>query len=156
MRRAAGAAVLALAVPAAGCGGGDGGGGDAAYAGAVNAFCTQVRASLRDFEREAAAAPAGDARRSARAFGGALENLSGDVRRATDVLRRADPPERYEDFTAGTVRGFDEAARRLEAVARAARSGDTGALRDVDRRLGSLDVPDAPRELEERAPACRS
>jgi hypothetical protein len=29
-------------------------------------------------------------------------------------------------------------------------------LRDIDQRLGDLDVPDGPPELRDRAPACRS
>ncbi len=152
MRRAAGAAALAVAAVAAGCGGS----GEDAYAGAVNSFCTQVRASLRDFEREAAAAPGEDAPQAARAFGGALAQLSDGIRRATGTLRDADPPDRYAGFTADTVRGFDEAARRLDGVAGAARSGDLEALRDIDRRLGDLTVPDGPPELQEQAPACRS
>jgi hypothetical protein len=155
VRRAAGAAVLALAALAPGCGG-SGGSGEDAYAGAVNSFCTQVRASLRDFEREAAAAPGGDGPQAARAFGGALAQLSDGIRRSTGTLREADPPDRYAGFTAETVRGFDEAARRLDGVAAAARSGDLGALRDIDRRLGDLAVPAGPPELEARAPACRS
>jgi len=146
---------VALAALAAGCGGGDGDAEDD-YAGAVNTFCTQVRSSLRDFEREAARAPGDDPGQAARAFGGALAALSDDIRSATGTLRGADPPDRYAEFTAGTVRGFDEAARRLDAVAAAARGGDLDALRDIEQRLGDLEAPDGPPELQERAPACRS
>jgi hypothetical protein len=145
-------AALALAV-LPGCGGRD----DEAYGTAVNAFCTDVRASLRGFEREAAAAgSAADSQTAARAFGAAVERLSAGLRRSTGKLRDADPPGQYARFDADAVRGFDEAARRLDAVATSARAGDLDALRDIDRRLGDLDVPAAPPELRRSAPACRS
>ncbi len=144
-------AALALAV-LPGCGGRD-----EAYGTAVNAFCTDVRASLRGFEREAAAAgSAADSQTAARAFGAAVERLSAGLRRSTGKLRDADPPGQYARFDADAVRGFDEAARRLDAVATSARAGDLDALRDIDRRLGDLDVPAAPPELRRSAPACRS
>ena len=152
MRRAAGAALAALALL-----GGCGRDGEEAYAGTVNAFCTDVRASLRAFQQDASDAASGeDPDAATRAFGRAVRGLSGDLRRATGTLREADPPGTYADFNAETVRGFDEAARRLEAVGTAAQAGDSDALRDIDRRLGDLDVPAGPPELRERAPACRS
>ncbi len=152
MRRAAGAALLALAL-LPGCGGG----GEDEYTSAVNAFCTDVRGSLRDFQQEASdVAGQEDPDAATRAFGGAVRALSGDLRRATGRLREADPPDAYADFNTQTVRGFDEAARRLDSVGAAAQGGDVDALRDIDQRLGDLDVPDGPAELRDRAPACRS
>jgi hypothetical protein len=152
--RTAAPALAALALAALpGCGGGD----EEAYGTAVNAFCTDVRASLRGFERDASAAgSAGDSETAARAFGAAVERLSTGLRRSTGALRDADAPEQYARFDAAAVRGFEEAARRLDGVAASARAGDMDALRDIDRRLGDLDVPAAPRELRRSAPACRS
>jgi hypothetical protein len=156
-RRAARAAAPALAALALaglpGCGGRD----EEAYGTAVDAFCTDVRASLRGFEREASAAgSAGDSETAARAFGAAVQRLSAGLRRSTATLRDADPPEQYARFDADAVRGFEEAARRLDGLAASARAGDLDALRDIDRRLGDLDVPAAPPELRRSAPACRS
>jgi len=135
-----------------GCGGND----EAAYAGRVEAFCGEIRGSLRVFERQAAAVAArGDGEAATRAFGGALAALAGDVRRATASLREADPPARYAGFDAAAVRSFDQAAGRLDAVAAAARTGDVDALRDIDRRLGGLDAPPAPPGLRAATRDCR-
>ncbi len=157
MRRVATAAAAAVALLGPALLTGCGGGGDDEYTSAVNGFCTDVRTSLRAFQQEASRVGAAeDPDAATRAFGGAVKTLTGDLRRATEALREADPPEEYAGFNQETVRGFDEAARRLDAVATDAQAGDVDALRDIDRRLGDLDVPDGPPELRERAPACRS
>jgi hypothetical protein len=136
-----------------GCGGRD----EEAYGTAVNAFCTDVRASLRGFEREASAAgSAADSETAARAFGGAVERLFG--------RGCGDPPARCATPTARAVRALRRPARaRLRGGGAPARPGGRlrasrrpGALRDIDRRLGDLDVPAAPPDLRRSAPACRS
>jgi hypothetical protein len=150
--RAALAAALALASPV-GCGSAS----EEDYAAAVDRFCAQVRGSVRQFEDTATAAGARARPQAAtRAFGGAVQELARDLRRATDALRDAEAPGPYADWSAGALRGFGEAARRLDGVAARARSGDPSALSGVERRLGDLDVAAAPPGLRERAPSCRA
>ena len=153
--------LLAAAAATAGCGGSSSGSGPSdgarttAYAKDVDAFCTDVNAATKRFQRAAAALGSETDRNvAARRFGAALGRLADGFGEGADRLRDADPPTRFRTSMRQAVEALDESETRLRTAARTARSGDAASLKRIASSLGDLRVPQAPAELLDQAPAC--
>ena len=150
---------LAVAGLGAGCGGGSSDGPSKKdYQASINTFCTDVKAAagkVVDGRREAAGQrhEEPDSRRS-RGFGTTLETFADSTQTALDRLRKAGVPKDYESFNGKAVTAFDGVIAKLHAAATGAKQGNLTALSSLGTDLGSVKLPDLPKDISKNAKAC--
>lgn len=154
-----------LALPAlvalllAGCGGGGSSSSAGAskddYARALNHFCASFKQGAATVQTAASRIPRGtSAKQALGTFASAMDSYATTIRSGIAKLDGVTPPAEYRSFDSGAVKGFRDVASRLESVAGEARRGDTRVLTQINQKLGSINVPDPPKDLQQKATAC--
>jgi hypothetical protein len=161
LHRRAGAAAAVAALAIAGCGGGDGGsggGGDkAAFESATNTFCKSVTTAAQQVQKDATSlqgSAAKDPKKAVQQLSGALEKFASSTSSALDRFRAAKAPSDYADFHDKAVKGFDTVVSKLRDAAKAAKSGNVQAISALGTSLNGISLPDPPKSLKDKAPAC--
>jgi len=163
LRRRLGA-TLACATLVAGlsaCGGDDDGGGGSKgdYQSALNTFCKSVETGSNTFKTEATSVQtsAGSNPTAAiKKLGTLLDDFASTIDGALTKLKAVDVPGDYEKFSDQAIKGVDQLVSTVRDAAKAATSGNAEAVTKLGSALDSLKLPDLPKDLADKAPACGS
>ena len=159
---AAAVAALLASVALAACGGDkDGGSGDAPskqdYYGSIDGFCRDVKGAANKVQADAGKlqkqAPS-DPTAAVKGFGASLQTFADATRKATDRLRDGGAPDEFKDFNTKAVTAFEGVATKLGQAADSAKSGKISALSQLGTDLGSVKLPDLPKDVRANAKAC--
>jgi hypothetical protein len=156
------AALATVALAVAGCGGSDSSSKGAStsaakddYARALNSFCTSFKQGVAGVQTAASRIPRNaTAKQALGTFATAIDDYATTIRTGVSKLDGVTAPDEYKSFDSGAVKGFEDVATRLETVASKARKGDTKVLKRINSELGTISVPNPPKDLQQKATAC--
>jgi hypothetical protein len=125
------------------------------YARALNSFCATFKQGVTSVQAAASRIPRDATPKQALGtFATAIDDYATTIRTGVSKLDGVTAPDDYKSFDSGAVKGFEDVASRLESVASKARKGDTKVLRQINDELGTINVPDPPKDLQQKATAC--
>ncbi len=128
----------------------------AKFGAAVNRFCERVKTATQKVSQDPTTLAEVEQGRGGEAVVRSIKAYGTAIGAAIREYEAADAPAQYENFRDESVGTLSKVVGVLNEIVAEIESGNPDGLQDIANSIGNAKVPEAPAELQSKAPACRS